>query len=88
MSLIDEYKNRIQSSLSPTFLEVVDGSAAHRGHAGAQNAGPISHLGIRIQAKALQGLSPVAQHQKIYALFADELASGAIHALQIEVLSD
>lgn len=83
---LDDYKARLESALSPTVLELHDASGAHKGHAGAKDAGPISHLSIRIQAPCLEGLALVAQHQKIYAAFADELASGQLHAVQIEVL--
>ena len=84
--LIDRYKKRLEDNLAPDFLEVLDDSLGHVGHKGAKQAGPISHLLIRIQASSLRGLSPVQSHQKIYALFDKELKSGSIHALRIEVL--
>lgn len=84
--LLADYEARLKDALSPSFLEVLDGSAAHAGHAGVKNAGPVSHLFVRIKADALLPLTEVAQHQKIYALFSDELKSGTLHALRIEVL--
>ncbi|MGB1230359.1 MAG: BolA/IbaG family iron-sulfur metabolism protein [Holosporaceae bacterium] len=83
---LEAFKARLEDALRPSFLEVEDGSAAHQGHAGAADAGPISHLVVRIKADALQSLSQVEQHQRIYALFQEELASGALHALRIDVL--
>lgn len=80
------FRERLEKTLRPSFLEVEDGSAAHQGHAGAADAGPISHLVVRIKADVLQSLSHVEQHQRIYALFEEELASGALHALRIDVL--
>ena len=68
LSLLETYRKRLQDNLNPVFVEVVDDSAAHAGHAGAQNAGPISHMTIRICVPALAGLSQVQCHQKIYAL--------------------
>lgn len=88
MSLLEQYTKRLQDSLNPSFVEVLDDSAAHAGHDGAKNSGPISHMTVRICAPALQELSPVQRHQKIYALFEAELKSGDIHALRIEVMDN
>ena len=86
LSLLEQYTKRLQDSLNPSFVEVVDDSAAHAGHEGAKSAVPISHMTVRICASALQDLSPVQRHQKIYALFEAELKSGDIHALRIDVM--
>jgi BolA protein len=83
---LDDYRNRLQAALVPTVLRVTDGSAAHAGHAGAASAGPVSHLGIEVQAACLEGLSVVQQHQKIYAALQPELSTGELHAVQIKVL--
>ena len=86
MSVLEIYRQRLQDNLMPSFLEVLDDSAHHAGHAGSKNAGPISHMTIRIQSDAFAGLSLVQRHQKIYALFEDELKSGDIHALRIDLV--
>lgn len=81
------YQLLLEEALQPTRLELHDGSAAHQGHEGAKNAGPISHLSIRIQAACLSGLTTVQQHQKIYSVLAQQLRSGALHAVQIQVIT-
>lgn len=83
---LEDYRARLQEALGPTVLNVTDGSAAHAGHAGAASAGPVSHLGIEVQAACLAELSLVQQHQKIYAALQPELTTGQLHAVQIKVL--
>ncbi len=75
--------DRLKQAFSPDFLEVVDESDQHIGHAGHQGGG--RHFAVRIKATALMGLSRVASHRKIYALFTD-LMPDEIHALRIEVI--
>ena len=74
---------RLQVAFSPAHLEVLDESAAHAGHAGHQGGG--RHFAIIITAESLAGLSRVAAHRQIYALFVD-LIPHEIHALRICVL--
>jgi BolA protein len=85
MQTLEQYRERIAVHFEPSHLELIDNSASHSGHFASESPGP-SHLTLRIQAESLKNLSKVQQHQKIYALFADELQSGAIHAFSIEVL--
>lgn len=73
---------RLEKALSPTYLQVIDESDQHIGHAGHQGGG--RHFAIVIKADSLTGLTRVAAHQKIYALFSD-LMPDAIHALRITV---
>ena len=84
--MLADYERRLKAALDPSYVRVYDESLGHEGHVGAEKSGPISHLGIEIEAASLKGLTPVAQHQKIYAVLRDELASGEIHALRIKVL--
>lgn len=76
-------KARITAALSPTYLEVVDESSQHIGHAGHQGGG--RHFAVVVQAKALQGLTRVAAHRKVYELFLD-LMPDQIHALRIKII--
>jgi BolA family transcriptional regulator, general stress-responsive regulator len=69
-------------ALNPSFLEVIDDSHKHAGHAGARPEGE-THYTIRIVAPGFAGKSRVATHREINALLADEFATG-LHALAIE----
>jgi len=84
MKRIDIIKTRLEQSLQPSFLEVIDESDQHIGHAGHQ--GGERHFAVRISAPSLEKLSRVEAHRKIYALFND-LMPHQIHALKISVLS-
>ncbi|HEU5281939.1 MAG TPA: BolA family protein [Gammaproteobacteria bacterium] len=71
---------RLTQAFSPTYLEVVDESDAHHGHAGHHAGG--SHFKVEITAPMLAPLTRVEAHRKIYAVLAD-LIPHEIHALRI-----
>lgn len=75
---------RLEQAFSPTHLEVIDESDKHIGHAGHQ--GGNRHFAIVIAAADFKGLSRVAAHRKIYALF-DDMIPNDIHALRISIIS-
>ena len=66
---VELIKQRITEALKPSYLEVVDESDQHIGHAGHGGGG--RHFAVIISAPCLQGLSRVAAHRRIYALFQD-----------------
>ena len=76
---------RLAETLRPTKLEVIDESAAHAGHAGANAEGYGSHFRVRIASPLFEGKSRVAQHRLVYDALHDFVARG-LHALAIEVL--
>ncbi|MBS0450343.1 MAG: BolA family transcriptional regulator [Proteobacteria bacterium] len=76
---------RLAEVLQPTQLEVIDESAAHAGHAGANAEGYGTHFRVRISSPRFQGKSRVAQHRLVYDALHDFVAQG-LHALAIEVL--
>jgi len=75
----------LRASLAPTQLEVIDESAAHAGHAGANAQGYGSHFRVRIASPFFEGKSRVARHRLVYDALHDFVAQG-LHALAIEVL--
>lgn len=74
---------RITQALDPSYLEVIDDSAEHEGHSGAQQGA--GHFSIIIKAEKLQPYTRLKKHQQIYALFQD-LIPDTIHALAIRCL--
>jgi BolA family transcriptional regulator, general stress-responsive regulator len=76
---------RLAELLSPTSLEVIDESAAHAGHAGADGTGFGTHFRVRIASPRFNGLSRVARHRLVYDALQDFVARG-LHALAIETL--
>jgi BolA family transcriptional regulator, general stress-responsive regulator len=75
---------RLRDTLSPTALEVIDESAAHAGHAGANGLGYGTHFRVRIAAPGFAGLGRVAQHRLVYDALRPFTDAG-LHALAIEI---
>lgn len=71
--------------LAPTALEVLDESADHAGHAGANGTGFGTHFRVRIASPFFTGKPRVAQHRLVYDALQEFLDQG-VHALAIEVL--
>jgi BolA family transcriptional regulator, general stress-responsive regulator len=76
----------LEAALSPTRLEVIDESAAHAGHAGANGLGWGTHFRVRIAAPAFTGRTRVAQHRLVYDALRHFTDAG-LHALAIEILT-
>ena len=72
---------RLNSTLSPTGIELIDDSEQHRGHAGHNPAGE-SHFTLRIESPAFAGKNRVERQRMIYSALG-ELMDGRIHALSI-----
>jgi BolA family transcriptional regulator, general stress-responsive regulator len=76
---------RLAEQLDPTQLEVLDESAAHAGHAGADGTGSGTHFRVRIASPLFDGRSRVARHRLVYDALQDFVDRG-LHALAIETL--
>ncbi|MBX3611431.1 MAG: BolA family transcriptional regulator [Hydrogenophaga sp.] len=77
-------EDRLREVLHPTALQVLDESAAHAGHAGANGLGFGTHFRVRIAAPAFVGLGRVAQHRLVYDALRPFTDAG-LHALAIEI---
>lgn len=71
----------LAAALSPTALEVVDDSARHAGHSGAQ-AGGETHYNVMVVSPAFAGQGRVARHRLVNQALGAEFASG-LHALSL-----
>ena len=76
----------LDAALSPSRLEVIDESAAHAGHAGANGLGYGTHFRVRISSAAFAGKSRVAQHRLVYDALQNFTDAG-LHALAIEIIT-
>lgn len=76
---------RLSELLAPTQLEVIDETAAHAGHAGADPSGFGTHFRVRIASPLFAGKPPVARHRLVYDALHDFIDRG-LHALAIETL--
>ena len=76
-------EERLRETLQPARLEVLDESAAHAGHAGANGTGFGTHFRVRIASHLFTGKSRVACHRLVYdslQVFIDQ----GVHAIAIE----
>ncbi|OTG96516.1 BolA family protein [Acinetobacter sp. ANC 3832] len=78
MSLEQQLIERL-NTLAPTHLEVINESAGH----GSYFPGKESHFKVIIVSEEFTGLRLVQRHQKVYAVAAELLNPGKIHALAI-----
>ena len=82
---VEIIKQRINESLSPERLEIVDDSQAHAGHAGARESGG-GHFSVLIVSQLFDGRNLVQRHQRVYQSLG-ELMQNEIHALRINALT-
>ena len=82
---VREIEQQLTARLQPTLLEVLDESAAHAGHAGANVQGFGSHFRVRIASPAFEGKSRVACHRLVYDAMQNFIDQG-LHALAIEIV--
>ncbi|MDO8420228.1 MAG: BolA family protein [Rubrivivax sp.] len=75
----EEIETRLRAALAPQWLEVLDDSHLHAGHAGAREG---RHFTVRITSPRFTGLSRVARHRLVYDALGP-LAQQGVHALAI-----
>lgn len=81
MKIRQSIERKLKSELSPEYLEVIDQSHLHEGHAG-HNPGGESHFKLVISASKLEGLTRIEKHKIIHKILDEELKK-SIHALSI-----
>jgi len=72
---------RLTEALDPVFLDVVDESDRHRGHAGAREGGG-THYRVRVVSARFAERTRVERHRLVYDLLTAEFADG-LHALAL-----
>ena len=82
---VREIEQQLTARLQPTLLEVLDESAAHAGHSGANAQGFGSHFRVRIASAAFEGKTRVACHRLVYDAMQNFIDQG-LHALAIEIV--
>lgn len=80
-SRTETIKNILSESLTPEFIEVLDDSQAHAGHAGAKSGG--GHFYLTIVSDKFIDKSRIQRHQLIYKELGDMMKND-IHALSIK----
>ena len=76
---------QLNERLQPTHLEVIDESADHAGHAGANAEGFGTHYRVRIASPAFAGKGRLAKHRLVYDAMQNFIDQG-LHALAIDIV--
>jgi BolA protein len=76
---------QLNARLQPFSLDVIDESADHAGHMGANAEGFGTHFRVRIDSPAFAGKSRIACHRLVYDALQNFLDQG-LHALAIEII--
>lgn len=73
-------KERLEAAFTPDYLNIIDESHKHAGHASAGGAG---HFIVEIVSNAFEGKSLVQRHRQVYEAV-DDLMGPEVHALSIQ----
>ena len=88
ISIRAEIEKRVRAELSPTFLEVKNESAKHKGHLnGPTSDAAETHFHVKIVSPRFYGLSRIDRHRLVHALL-DDLLKTHIHALSLVLLDE
>ena len=79
-------ETQLRTVLQTTDLQVIDESADHAGHAGANAEGFGTHFRVRIASPLFDGKSRVARHRLVYDALQNFIDQG-LHALAIEIIN-
>ncbi len=77
----ERIQQALQAALAPAEVEVVDDSAQHAGHAGAQPGGE-THYNVLAVSPRFETLSRVARHRLVHDALGAEFGGG-LHALSL-----
>ena len=77
-----EMLRRLEITLRPTAVELIDDSEQHRGHGGHNPEGE-SHFTLRIESTAFAGKSRVERQRLVHSALGD-LLDERVHALSIK----
>jgi len=78
---LQQIRQRLDMTLQPQILEVIDEGHLHRGHEGAKDGR--GHFRLKIVSRQFIGKSMVQRHRLVYQAMGD-LMQTDIHALAID----
>jgi BolA protein len=79
-----QIESLLREKLSARHVDVLDQSALHEGHPGAQAGG--GHYQVLVVSEIFEGLSRIAAQRAVYQALGDLMAS-EIHALSMRTLT-
>jgi len=81
MSAVATIQKALEHSLQPEFIEIIDESYKHAGHAGAKDGG--GHFIVNIVSEQFEGKARLARHRLVNDAAQDLFDNKTIHALSI-----
>lgn len=81
---VERIRARLEKSLAPAELDVIDESHLHAGHAGARDGR--GHFRVRVVSDRFLGLKPLQRHRLVYDAVGD-LMETDIHALAVSAIT-
>jgi BolA family transcriptional regulator, general stress-responsive regulator len=81
-----EIETILRDAFKPNMLEVIDDSAAHRGHAEALLHQSAGHFKVIMKSSQFDGLTPVKRHRLVYEKLSG-LMDSKIHALSLNLMA-
>jgi len=75
-------RQKLQSALEASALDIEDVSYQHAGHAAVKDNANETHFNIKVVSPKFEGQNLVKRHRMVYDLLRDELSSG-LHAVSI-----
>jgi BolA protein len=82
MTMKERITEKLTRGLAPLYLDVLDESQNHFGHAGWREGGE-THFRVKVVSARFAGLGRLQRHRLVNDLLADELRE-RVHALAIE----
>ncbi len=78
-------EEKLSSAFAPSYLQVVNDSASHKGHAGDDGSGE-SHFSVVMVSDYFKNMSHVDKQRRVYLELDNEMK--IIHALSLNIKSD
>ncbi|MDP2696569.1 BolA family transcriptional regulator [Thalassospira sp.] len=85
MQIARQINDILTAELAPIHLEIIDDSAKHAGHAGADARGE-SHFSVIIVTEKFDGQNRVDRQRMVYGAL-DQLLKDRVHALALRTLT-
>ncbi|KAL0927214.1 hypothetical protein M5K25_001376 [Dendrobium thyrsiflorum] len=82
LSRASRIRQKLQSALETSSLEIEDVSYQHAGHAAVKGDANETHFNIKVISPKFDGQNLLKRHRMVYDLLADELKTG-LHAISI-----
>ncbi|GJL84567.1 MAG: BolA family transcriptional regulator [Micavibrio sp.] len=85
MSLAEQIKQKLEAALEPEFLELINESDLHKGHAGHDGSGE-SHYRLKVVSHEFSGCGRIERQRMVHKILGQEIKE-LIHALSIEAVA-